>query len=108
MAVGHQKSGLNQHAKSSVGAIGVTQIGVMQLMPETRAEMKVGDVHQEDANSHAVIKYFRSIMDRLYGGEPMDDQKGALRPCRLQLWLGSREAAARRSRRERPQPQRSD
>ena len=68
MAEGYQESGLNQNAKSSVGAI-----GVMQLMPETGAEMKVGDIHQEDANIHAGIKYFRSMMNRLYSSEPMDD-----------------------------------
>ena len=68
MAVGYQESGLNQHAKSSVGAI-----GVMQLMPRTGAEMKVGDIHKEDANIHAGIKYFRSMMDELYASEPMDD-----------------------------------
>ena len=45
----------------------------MQLMPETGAEMKVGDIHKEDANIHAGIKYLRSMMDRLYGSEPMDD-----------------------------------
>ena len=73
MAVGYQESGLNQHAKSSVGAI-----GVMRLMPETSTEMKVGDIHQEDANSHAGIKYFHSMMDRLYGGEPMDDRNKVL------------------------------
>jgi membrane-bound lytic murein transglycosylase MltF len=68
MADGYQESGLNQNVKSPVGAI-----GVMQLMPETGAEMKVGDIHQEDANIHAGIKYFRSMMDRLYSREPMDD-----------------------------------
>jgi len=68
MAVGYQESGLNQHVKSSVGAM-----GVMQLMPRTGAEMKVGDIHKEDANIHAGIKYLRSMMDRLYASEPMDD-----------------------------------
>jgi len=68
MAEGYQESGLNQKVKSSVGAI-----GVMQLMPATGAEMKVGDIHQEDANIRAGIKYFRTTMDRLYGSEPMDD-----------------------------------
>src|SRR6516165_9246751 len=68
MAEGYQESGLNQNARSSVGAI-----GVMQLMPETGAEMKVGDIHREDPNIHAGIKYFRSMMDSLYGSEPMDD-----------------------------------
>jgi len=68
MAEGYEESGLNQNARSSVGAI-----GIMQLMPETGAEMKVGDIHQEDANIHAGIKYFRSMMDRFYSSEPMDD-----------------------------------
>jgi membrane-bound lytic murein transglycosylase MltF len=68
MAEGYQESGLDQNARSSVGAI-----GIMQLMPETGTEMKVGDIHQEDPNIHAGIKYFRSMMDRHYGSEPMDD-----------------------------------
>jgi membrane-bound lytic murein transglycosylase MltF len=68
MAEAYQESGLDQQAKSSVGAI-----GVMQVMPDTGAAMKVGDIHQEEANIHAGIKYFRSMMERLYGNEPMDD-----------------------------------
>ncbi len=67
MAKGFQESGLNQEAKSPVGAI-----GVMQLMPETGAEMKVGDIHQEDPNIHAGIKYFYTMMQERYGNEPMD------------------------------------
>jgi len=68
MAEGYQESGLNQAAKSPVGAI-----GVMQLMPATGEQMKVGDVHQEDANIHAGVKYFHFMVDRYYGNEPMDD-----------------------------------
>jgi len=68
MAKGYQESGLKQDAKSPVGAI-----GVMQLMPATGAEMKVGDIHQEDPNIHAGIKYFYQMMTKLYGDEPMDD-----------------------------------
>jgi len=68
MAKGYQESGLNQAAKSPVGAI-----GVMQLMPATGTEMKVGDIHQQDPNIHAGIKYFYTMMKDLYGDEPMDD-----------------------------------
>ncbi len=68
MAEGYQESGLNQNAKSPVGAI-----GVMQLMPDTGKEMNVGDITQESPNIHAGIKYFRSMVDKLYANEPMDD-----------------------------------
>jgi membrane-bound lytic murein transglycosylase MltF len=68
MAEGYQESGLNQAAKSPVGAV-----GVMQLMPATGEQMKVGDIHQEDANIHAGVKYFHSMVDKYYGNEPMDD-----------------------------------
>ncbi len=67
MAKGFQESGLNQAAKSPVGAV-----GVMQLMPDTGAEMKVGDIHQEEPNIHAGIKYFYTMMQERYGDEPMD------------------------------------
>ncbi|HEY2118190.1 MAG TPA: transglycosylase SLT domain-containing protein [Candidatus Acidoferrum sp.] len=50
MAEGYQESGLNQAAKS-----------------------QVGDIHQEDANIHAGVKYFHSMVDKYYGNEPMDD-----------------------------------
>ena len=67
-AQGYQESGLNQNAKSSVGAI-----GVMQLMPDTGREMNVGDIHQMDANIHAGVKYIRFMVDQYYKNEPMDD-----------------------------------
>jgi membrane-bound lytic murein transglycosylase MltF len=68
MAQGFQESTLNQNAKSSVGAI-----GVMQLMPATGEQMKVGDVHQEEANIHAGVKYIRFMVDKYFANEPMDD-----------------------------------
>ncbi len=68
MAEGFQESGLRQDAKSSVGAV-----GVMQLMPDTGKQMNVGDIHQEEANIHAGIKYFHSMVENNYGNEPMDN-----------------------------------
>ena len=66
-AQGFQESGLNQDAKSAVGAI-----GVMQVMPATGAELKVGDIKELDANVHAGVKYMRFMVDRYYKDEPMD------------------------------------
>jgi len=66
-AQGYQESRLDQNAKSPVGAI-----GVMQIMPETGAEQKVGDIRLLDPNIHAGVKYMRFMMDRYYKDEPMD------------------------------------
>jgi membrane-bound lytic murein transglycosylase MltF len=57
-AQGYQESQLNQNAKSSVGAI-----GVMQVMPATGKDMKVGDITETEANIHAGIKYMRWMID---------------------------------------------
>jgi membrane-bound lytic murein transglycosylase MltF len=67
-AQGYQESGLDQSAKSGVGAI-----GVMQLMPATGKDLAVGDITQVDPNIHAGVKYFRFMMDKFYKDEPMDD-----------------------------------
>lgn len=67
-AQGYQESGLNQAVKSPVGAI-----GVMQLMPATGAEQKVGDIAQVDPNIHAGVKYMRFMRDQYFKGEPMTD-----------------------------------
>ncbi len=61
-AQGYQESQLNQNAKSHVGAI-----GVMQLMPATGAEMKVGDVKVTEVNIHAGTKYMDQLMTRYFG-----------------------------------------
>ena len=66
-AQGYQESRLDQGAKSRVGAI-----GVMQLMPATGEEQKVGDVHQLEPNIHAGVKYMRFMLDQYYAKEPMD------------------------------------
>jgi membrane-bound lytic murein transglycosylase MltF len=67
-AQGYQESGLDQSVKSRVGAV-----GVMQVMPATGKEMKVGDVHQLDPNIHAGVKYIRFVEDQYFKDEPMDD-----------------------------------
>jgi membrane-bound lytic murein transglycosylase MltF len=65
-AQGYQESQLNQQAKSAVGAI-----GVMQVMPATGKDMKVGDITQTEANINAGVKYMRWMIDNYYGNEPM-------------------------------------
>jgi membrane-bound lytic murein transglycosylase MltF len=67
-AQGYQESRLDHNARSAVGAI-----GVMQVMPQTGKDLKVGDIHQIEPNIHAGVKYIRSIVDRYYSKEPMDD-----------------------------------
>jgi membrane-bound lytic murein transglycosylase MltF len=66
-AQGYQESGLNQNAKSAVGAV-----GVMQLMPATGDAQSVGDIRQIDPNIHAGVKYMRFMRDKYFEGQPMD------------------------------------
>ena len=67
-AQGYQESRLDHSARSHVGAI-----GVMQVMPATGSQLKVGDIRKLEPNIHAGVKYIRSIVDRYYANEPMDD-----------------------------------
>jgi membrane-bound lytic murein transglycosylase MltF len=66
-AQGYQESRLDQAVKSRVGAI-----GVMQVMPATGRDLRVGDITQIEPNIHAGVKYFRFMMDEFYKDEPMD------------------------------------
>jgi membrane-bound lytic murein transglycosylase MltF len=66
-AQGYQESRLDQSVKSHVGAI-----GVMQVMPATGKELRVGDITKTEPNIHAGVKYFRFMMDTFYKDEPMD------------------------------------
>ena len=72
-AQGFQESRLNQNARSQVGAI-----GIMQIMPETGASLKVGDITQIEPNIHAGVKYMRTVRDTYFESEPMDDLNKAL------------------------------
>ena len=72
-AQGYQESTLNQDAKSHVGAI-----GVMQIMPATGADLKVGDIHQAEANIHAGAKYMDQLMTKYFTDAKFDEQNRAL------------------------------
>ena len=72
-AQGYQESALNQDAKSHVGAI-----GVMQVMPATGAELKVGDIRQADPNIHAGIKYMDQLMTKYFKDAKFDEQNRTL------------------------------
>lgn len=67
MAQAYQESRLDHSAKSHVGAI-----GIMQVMPATGREMKVGDIHEVGNNIHAGTKYLRRMEQTYFGDAPMD------------------------------------
>jgi membrane-bound lytic murein transglycosylase MltF len=60
-AQGYQESQLNQHARSHVGAI-----GVMQIMPATGEQLKVGDIRITEPNIHAGSKYMDMLMTKYF------------------------------------------
>ena len=72
-AQGYQESQLNQDGPQPVGAI-----GVMQVMPATGKDLKVGDIRKVEPNIHAGIKYMRWMIDNYYGKEPMTKLDKAL------------------------------
>ncbi len=61
LAQGFQESRLDQSLISPVGAI-----GLMQVMPETGREMKVGDIHLAGPNVQAGSAYLRKVLDRFF------------------------------------------
>jgi membrane-bound lytic murein transglycosylase MltF len=66
MAQGFQESALDHGARSHVGAI-----GIMQIMPATGKELKVGDVAVLENNVHGGVKYMRFMVDQYFAKEPM-------------------------------------
>jgi membrane-bound lytic murein transglycosylase MltF len=72
-AQGYQESALNQDARSAVGAI-----GVMQVMPATGAQLKVGDIRQIEPNIHAGAKYMDQLMTRYFQDARFDEQNRSL------------------------------
>jgi len=67
-AQGYQESTLDHSVRSPVGAV-----GIMQVMPATGEELKVGDITELEANIHAGVKYFRFMLDHYYADDPMDN-----------------------------------
>lgn len=72
-AQGYQESQLRQDAKSAVGAV-----GVMQLMPATGAELKVGDIKILEPNIHAGAKYMDQLMTRYFPDAKFDEANRSL------------------------------
>jgi membrane-bound lytic murein transglycosylase MltF len=72
-AQAYQESQLNQNAKSAVGAV-----GIMQVMPATGRELRVGDIGQLEPNIHAGVKYMRVTADTFFKDEPKDNLNKAL------------------------------
>lgn len=69
VAQGYQESRLDQHVRSSAGAI-----GIMQLLPSTAADPAIGikDIRKAEPNVHAGIKYMRWIVDNYFKDENLD------------------------------------
>jgi membrane-bound lytic murein transglycosylase MltF len=72
-AQGYQESALNQQAKSPVGAI-----GVMQIMPATGVELKVGDIRVTEPNIHGGAKYMDQLMTKYFPDAKFDEQNRTL------------------------------
>jgi membrane-bound lytic murein transglycosylase MltF len=72
-AQGYQESQLDQNAKSKVGAI-----GVMQVMPATGKELKVGDVRVTESNIHAGVKYMDQLMTKYFPDAKFDSTNRTL------------------------------
>jgi membrane-bound lytic murein transglycosylase MltF len=66
-AQGYQESQLDQSRQSPRGAV-----GVMQVLPSTGKDMKVGDVRQLDSNIHAGVKYLRLMTQRYFDDPGID------------------------------------
>jgi membrane-bound lytic murein transglycosylase MltF len=72
-AQGYQESQLNQSARSHVGAI-----GIMQVMPATGKELRVGDIRVAEPNVHAGAKYMDQLMTRYLRDAKFDDTNRTL------------------------------
>jgi len=67
-AQGYQESQLDHKRRSPVGAI-----GIMQIMPATGKQMRVGDITKLEPNIHAGVKYIRHLIDEYFDDPAIDD-----------------------------------
>ena len=72
-AQGYQESQLDQSKRSRAGAI-----GVMQVMPRTGAQMKVGNIQVIEPNIHAGAKYMDELMTKHFRNAKFVDDNRAL------------------------------
>ena len=72
-AQGYQESTLDQTKKSRAGAI-----GVMQIMPATGAQMKVGNIRVIEPNIHAGAKYMDELMTKYFRDAKFSEDNRAL------------------------------
>jgi len=72
-AQGYQESRLDQNVRSTSGAV-----GIMQVMPETGAELKVGDITVTEPNIHAGTKYMNEIMTKYFKDAHFDEMNRTL------------------------------
>jgi len=72
-AQGYQESRLRQDARSHVGAV-----GVMQIMPDTGKDLRVGDIHQLEPNIHGGAKYMDQLMTRYFPDANFSEQDRTL------------------------------
>jgi membrane-bound lytic murein transglycosylase MltF len=73
LAQGYQESQLDQSTRSAAGAV-----GIMQLLPETGAEMAVGSIYSAKPNVHAGAKYMRRMIDEYLADAALDEQNRTL------------------------------
>jgi membrane-bound lytic murein transglycosylase MltF len=72
-AQGYQESRLDQNARSRVGAV-----GVMQVMPATGNELRVGDIHLTEPNIHAGAKYLDRLISTYFPDAEFDEANRTL------------------------------
>ena len=68
MAQAYQESRLVAKARSHVGAR-----GIMQLMPATGKQMKVGNINNTDANIHAGTKYHKLLKEHYFSDKAISE-----------------------------------